>query len=59
MIDFEWEMQEPGWYTSSLGGIVEEVDGWWFYPTNKPDAGCRFATLKAAKAAAEEELPIR
>lgn len=53
-----WERQEPGWYTSYAGAIVQERDGWWFYPVaaGKPNIG-QLPTLKAAKAMASLQLP--
>ena len=32
----KWEMQEAGWWTGELGGVVHEQDGWYFYPANEP-----------------------
>lgn len=28
-----WVKQEPGWYTSEIGGVCREDNGWWFYPS--------------------------
>ena len=48
----QWERQRPGWYTSELGGIAQESDGWWwFWPVD--DYGDppthRWRTLREAK----------
>lgn len=47
----EWEMQDRGWYTSDLGGICKERNGWWFYPKLGSDAVTRgpFKTLREAQ----------
>lgn len=49
-----WERIEAGWYTSEIGGIVEEDDGWYFYPIDKPDSARvgPFDTLAQAREAA-------
>lgn len=31
----KWERQEPGWYTSELGGLCREGVRWWFYPSDR------------------------
>jgi len=28
-----WTKEEPGWYTSPIGGVCHEDNGWWFYPS--------------------------
>lgn len=51
----EWGQIEPGWYTSELGGIVDEGAGkWFYYPRERPDVIGPFKTLAAAKEAAED-----
>ena len=29
--DMDWRRQEAGWYTSEIGGICLENEGWCFY----------------------------
>lgn len=44
-----WERQEAGWYTSEIGGINRESDGWCFFPKALiPHIG-PFKTLKEAQ----------
>ena len=55
----KWECQEPGWYTSSLGGIVQErVHGqWYLYPIADKRVLGPWRTLEQAKEAAEKHNP--
>jgi hypothetical protein len=47
-----WERQEPGWYTSAIGGISLEGAGrWYFWPTEGEKLG-PYKSLAAAKTAA-------
>jgi len=46
-----WQLQEPGWYTSTLGGICHESNGWWFYPAESMK---RFGPFKSKKKAIEK-----
>lgn len=52
----EWEMQEPGWWTSKIGGVCSDGAGkWFFWPRGgRPDdpAIGPWKTLKEAKAKA-------
>lgn len=50
----EWEAQERGWYTSSRGGVVREVGGWWFYPADGSPKYGPFRSLAAAKLATRQ-----
>lgn len=52
----EWEMQEPGWWTSHLGGICNDGRNWYFWPraSNPDDRRIGpWGSLKEAKAKAE------
>lgn len=50
--EITWTQEEPGWYTSEIGGIVQERDGkWWFYPKSGGEASGPSETLGEAKAA--------
>lgn len=52
-----WHKEEPGWYTSELGGICIEEDGtWWWYPKDTATAFGPFLTLGQAKEAAERKV---
>ena len=56
-MSMEWEQQHAGWYTSEIGGISLESDGWCFFPKAlKPHIG-PFKTLKEAKERALAEQP--
>ena len=50
-MSIRWERQEPGWYTSRLGALVLEIDGWWWFwaeaVNSSPDY--RWRTLREAK----------
>ena len=48
----KWECQEPGWYTSSLGGIVQERDGLWYWHSIDGIMLGPWKTLKQATIAA-------
>jgi hypothetical protein len=54
----QWIMQEPGWYTSEIGGIVSDGKRWWFYPRGREDStkAGPWTTLKRAQAGAVEVL---
>ena len=46
----QWSRQEPDWYTSELGGLVLERDGWWwFWPLGGYAPMHRWRTLREAK----------
>lgn len=51
-----WTKQEPGWYTSDIGGISEEEKREWFFWPKTLSTPKRFGpwkTLKEAKDGAE------
>lgn len=50
-----WKCQEPGWWTSRLGGIVQEEDGRWVFHANDPPGTTvgPFKTLREAMEAAD------
>lgn len=49
-----WEKQEAGWYTSDIGGICREHDGWAFWPDDFSWPTLRkLPTLGAAMAEAD------
>ena len=50
-----WEMQEPGWWTSEIGGLCAEGSKWFFWPKtlSTPKRLGPWKTLKDAKQRAE------
>jgi hypothetical protein len=53
-----WQRQEPGWYTSEVGGISEEKDGkWYVYPSRINTTFGPFRTLDEAQRNAEKLAP--
>ena len=48
-----WSRQEPGWYTSELGAICRELNGWVFYPAAGLAPYRVFRTASAAMGWAE------
>lgn len=63
MQKIEWEQQEPGWWTSELGGICNDGTGkWFFWPRGgKPDdPGIGpWKSLKQAKEVAAQTSGMR
>lgn len=50
----EWQMDEPGWYTSEIGGIVSNGKSWSFWPLDESvDELGPWPSLVVAKEAAE------
>ena len=55
-----WEKQEAGWYTSDIGGICHETDGWAFWPNEMTWPTLRrLPTLGAAMAEADRLARVR
>lgn len=53
----DWTRQEAGWYTKyGVGGIVQEINGWWYYPVLAlvPKRGEIVGPFKTMRAAMEE-----
>jgi hypothetical protein len=53
-----WEMQEPGWWTSELGGICNDGRNWYFWPRGgKPDDP-KIGPWKSLKQAKEKAATV-
>jgi hypothetical protein len=55
MTKYAWERQEAGWYTSPRGGIVQEYDGWYYWPDDSDRRIGPFRSAIAAMRHADQE----
>lgn len=55
-IDVKWEFQERGWYTSTLGGVVQNASKrhWFWYPADGRSPIGPYPSMRRAMRAAED-----
>lgn len=54
----QWHMQEPGSYTSDIGGIVSDGKNWWFYPSRGEADNTKAGPWKTLQEAKEKAAAI-
>ena len=54
----QWEQQEPGWWTSELGGICADGKNWYFWPRGGKPTDKRIGPWKSLREAKQKALTL-